>query len=353
MRESNSPMILWNYAIERRSLVHNAVPRPFFQAQGITPHECTFGNKSDISNICNFGWCEWVCYRDFSSFPENKEKLGRMLGPCKNEVNEMHQSILASSSYAITRRAVRSLRNSELRSETEKRKRRIFDDIILKKLGDSVAKPTNSNAREHVPYSDGVDADSVKLPEDNEPVIPDGTADFEKAITDQWTHAELNLPQGELLRKATVIGQTKDGNVDLTVSHDPNPFLNTLTYDVDFSDGEIKEHSANVIAENMCSQVDEDGCNIQKLDSIVDHSKDINVVDKSDMRLHTKSGQQHLRHTASGWSLLILWKNGEEECMPLNRLKQFLPLEIAEFAVARGIDDKTAFKWWFPYTLRR
>ena len=73
-----------------------------------------------------------------------------------------------------------------------------------------------------------------------------------------------------------------------------------MTYDVDFSDGEIKEYSANVIAENMYSQVDENGCNTQILDSIVDYRKDSNAVDKSDMRLRTKSGQQRLRHTTSG-----------------------------------------------------
>ena len=132
----------------------------------------------------------------------------------------------------ITCRTVRSLRILELHSETEKRKRRIFDDAILKNLGDSVVKPTNSNAREHVPYSDGVDPDSVKLPEDNDPVMPDGTAAFEKPITDQWIHAELNLPQGELLRKAKVIGRTKDGNGDVAGSCEPNAFLNTLTYNV-------------------------------------------------------------------------------------------------------------------------
>ena len=38
--------------------------------------------------------------------------------------------------------------------------------------------------------------------------------------------------------------------------------------------------------------------------------------------------------------------------MPLNRLKQSLPLETAEFAVSRGIENELAFKWWAPYTLR-
>ena len=152
----------------------------------------------------------------------------------------MCQSIVASSGYVITRRRVRSLRTSELHLETEERKLRIFDNVILKKFGDSVAKPTNSNSREHVLYSDSFDKDCVKLPEDNDPVMPDSTAAFENPITDQWIHAELNLPQGQLLRKVKVIGRTKDGNGDVASSCNPDPFLNALTYDVEFYDGEIK-----------------------------------------------------------------------------------------------------------------
>ena len=83
-----------------------------------------------------------------------------------------------------------------------------------------------------------------------------------------------------------------------------------MNYDVDFSDGEIKECSANVIAENIHSQLNEDGRNIQILDSILDHRKDSNF-DKTDVRLRTKSGQQRLRSATSRRSLLILWNNGE------------------------------------------
>ena len=108
-------------------------------------------------------------------------------------------------------------------------------------------------------------------------------------MTNQWVRDELNLPQGKLLRKVKVIGRTRDLNVDITGSYDLNPFLSTLKYDVEFSDGEIKEHSANVIAEKTHSQVDEDGRNIKILDSIVDYGKDRNSVDKTDTRLLAKS----------------------------------------------------------------
>ena len=43
MRESNSPMVLWDYAIERRAAINNLIPRPLFQNNGQTPHAATFG----------------------------------------------------------------------------------------------------------------------------------------------------------------------------------------------------------------------------------------------------------------------------------------------------------------------
>ena len=75
----------------------------------------------------------------------------------------------------------------------------------------------------------------------------------------------------------------------MTGSCDKNFFLKTFTYDVEFPDGDIKECSANVIAENVCSQVDEDGSNTQILDSIVDCRKDSNAFDKAYTRLRAKS----------------------------------------------------------------
>ncbi len=274
-------------------------------------------------NICNFGWYEWIYYRDHGSFPENKEKLGRVLGPCKNEGNEMAQSVLTSNGTIIIRRMLHKLRKDELYSEVEKRKRSIFDDLILKKLvGDSVSKPTTKpSAPDHIPYE--VDpGDSVQLlPHDNDPVNDNGTTAFEKPITDQWIAAELNLPQGERYQNAKVIGQAKDSNGNVIGTYDPNPFLNTTVYNVEFPDGEIKEYAANVIVENMYVQVNhEDGYQHHQilLDSIIDYRKDESAIDKDDLYVKTKSGQNRLRQsTTAGWKFLVLWKNGEEEWMPL------------------------------------
>ena len=165
--------------------------------------------------------------------------------------------------------------------------------------------------------------------------MPDNTTVFDKPITDKWIHVELNLPQGDLFWIGKVISRIKHGSCDATRSFYSKPFLNALTYDVEFSDGEIKQFLDNFIDENLYSQVDEDGHNIQILDYHVDYRNDSNAFNKAELCLPTKSVKQLLRRKTTGQSLLTLCKNKEEEWMLLNQLKQFLPLEIAEFTVSR------------------
>ena len=116
--------------------------------------------------------------------------------------------------------------------------------------------------------------------------------------------------------------------------YDKNPFLNTVVYDVQFPDGEIKEYAANVIAENMYSQVDAEGFRYQILDCITNHRKNGNAVHKDDLYITTKSGRRRMRETTAGWDLLVTWKNGEQEWMPLSIMKNSNPLEVAEYASA-------------------
>ena len=90
--------------------------------------------------------------------------------------------------------------------------------------------------------------------------------------------------------------------------------------------------------------MDDDSHTIKILDLIVDCSKDYNPFDKAGMNLYAKSRQNCLRRTTSSYYLLIIWKNGEEEWIQLNRPNQSLSLENSEFSVAREIHDNPAFK---------
>ena len=182
-----------------------------------------------------------------------KERLGRVLGPFQNEGNEMAQAVLTSKGTVIPRRTLRKLTATEVHSEVEKRKRSIFDGIIKSKLGSSVTFPSNPLPKNHVPCSDDCEPGLISLSDDNDPVDFNDNELFEQPITDKWIHAELRLPQGEEFKSAKVIGRSKDDNGNVVGKYDDNPLLNTMTYNVEFSDREMREYRANVIEKYVCA----------------------------------------------------------------------------------------------------
>ena len=56
MRASHSPLVLWDYCMERRALIFQVTAKKLFQLNGTNPHTATFGLEADISHLCQFGW---------------------------------------------------------------------------------------------------------------------------------------------------------------------------------------------------------------------------------------------------------------------------------------------------------
>ena len=48
---------------------------------------------------------------------------------------------------------------------------------------------------------------------------------------------------------------------------------------------------------------------------------------------------------------MILWKDGNEECIPLEEIMALHPIELAEYARAQRLHQEPAFKWWVPSVL--
>ena len=279
-----------------------------------------------------FDWYDWCYIREESGiqFPFQKEVLGRVLGPMPNQGNEMVQAVLKQNGKVVPRRTCRRLTPSELVSPSEIVKRNEFDEAIKSKLGDSITLVQPVAATEDQdPVKDDPDDDDVAEPPplvpDEDPVDATGQAVYEQPFTDLLLHAEVMLPQGENLTSGKVIGRSKSADGAITGSYDSNPLLNTLSYDVEFPDGTVREYGANIIAENIYSQVDEQGHSHGILDSILDHRKSDDAIDIEQKYVMTKSGQRRLRKSTVGWDLLVKYKHGEEQWVPLrvvSRIRQ-------------------------------
>jgi hypothetical protein len=71
----------------------------------------------------------------------------------------------------------------------------------------------------------------------------------------------------------------------------------------EFPDGELKEHAAKILVENMLSQVDHEGHNMMLMRDSIDYKTyEAMAVPMTDKYLTTRSSQRRLRKTTQGWS---------------------------------------------------
>jgi len=131
------------------------------------------------------------------------------------------------------------------------------------------------------------------------------------------------------LTKAKVISRKRDADGNPVGRRHHNPMLDKREYEVEFPDGAVDTFTANLIAENMYSQVDADGRSYALLSEIIDHKSDGSAVRKDDGFETTKDGQVRPRYTTKGWKLLVSWKDGSTSWVPLKDMKDSFPVEVA------------------------
>jgi hypothetical protein len=356
MKETTSPLVFWDYCVERRARINNVTAKDLFQLHGTNAHTATLHEEADISNLARFGWYDWCYHWDHTApFPHDREILGRVLGPARGHGNEMAQWILKSNGNVVPRRTLRPLREEEKRNSTVMKHQAAFDELIQRRWNPSGAGMTSSSA---IDESSDEDTDNQSILNMEDAVDATGKLLNRQPSWDVMLQAEIEMnktsPVGTSRTKGIVKRRAISPLGKTTGSYDPNPRLNTMVYEVEFDDGEILEYSANAIAENMLSQIDSEGFSVTMLEGIVDHRKNEEVaVPKKNGYAVTQRGQKKKVKTTKGWKLLVRWKDKSETWVQLKDLKASHPIEVAEYAKARGIDTEPAFAWWVPYTMRK
>ena len=76
-------------------------------------------------------------------------------------------------------------------------------------------------------------------------------------------------------------------------------------YEFEYPDGTTEQLAANIIAENMMSQVDSEGYHYQVLTEVTDLKKDDSVIAKVGAFIKSSSGNPHCKRTPYGWKILV------------------------------------------------
>jgi hypothetical protein len=256
----------WCYCGEWVAAIRRLTALNISQLEGRVPEEAVTGYTPDISPYTQFDWYEYyhVWYHDpVPQFPFEKKLLGRWLGVAESSTDIMAFYILTKTSKVIIRKSTWGLSMEEMQTPAVQLQVAGLNLVISQKIGDAIADDIldpDLAANYPDPPPDEIFGGDEAL---DEPEYPDAThvdADnYKPELYDEYLLAEILLPCDGELKTARVCNWVKDANRKSVGKRNANPLLDTREYKVEFPDGSIDALQVNIIAENMFSQINNEG----------------------------------------------------------------------------------------------
>ena len=361
MFRTNCPRALWDYGYVHVARIMRVTASHANDLNGRTPHEKVTGETPDISHLLDFSFYDWCWYVPAQGLQE--PILGRCLGPSDSKGDALSYWVLPESGIPTTCSTVQRVPNLERQTDATKEKQAKYTAAIEERFKSSIIHRTGEKpdftkyeeqdwdedffdefkrvySNPEVKEADDVESDNEDA---NEPAIAESYLNMEVAI-------DRGGEQPELARVTKRL-RGVDGKPIGRASN--NPLTDTRMYEVEYSDGYKAAMSANVIAESMFAQVDEERYSHKLLDKIVDVRYDGSHVTMDDAWFTTSSGTKRRRKTTKGVEVLHLWKDGSSTWNALKDSKDSYPVDLAEFAVENGHAHMPCFAWWINYVLKK
>ena len=334
---------------------------------GRSGYEEVTGDTPDISEWLDFEFYDLVWWWDRPNKPsinDTSKRLARWLGVSHRVGSDLCYWLVTESGQLISKTSVEHVTRDDYLQEDTKVMIERFDEKLEERLDDTNFTLEGEGGVDLKMLEDIVDNDGIgamaeegitPTEEEYDDMLVEERPDIEDdEVIDKYLNMELTMGVGtDDERRGRVVKRSKGiGGEPIGRAH-ANPYFDTREYDIEFTDGTTERYSANVIADNMYAQVDDEGNMFQLLDEITNHKKDGTAVDISDGMITSKNGNVKPRITTQGWWLLVLWKDQSTSWVKLKDLKASNPVELAEYAVANRLTEEPAFKWWVPETLRK
>jgi hypothetical protein len=242
MVRKSVPQRLWDYGLQWVCDIQNLTSNSARGLDGQCPLERVTGETVDISEYLDFGFYDWVWYRDNAGL--GITKLGRWLGVSHQIGTLMSFWVLTPTGMVLSRTTVQRVTNLELQLEENKVKCAAFTTVITTQLGNNDFIPVNEDGDLVTPddwndplYNDEFIEEYGRTI--NDPSLKEVDDDFTPdAYDDTYLHMELALPRdGAEVQFGRVVKRLRDKDgLPIGTAHD-NPILDTRMYEVEFQDG--------------------------------------------------------------------------------------------------------------------
>ena len=319
-----------------------------------TAMERLTGDTNDISEWTDFEFYDLVWYWD-APYMENNPKIGRWLGVAHRVGSALCYWILKENGQLLSRSTVQHMTKEDTIQDENQAKIRDYHMQLNQRLDDTEMINVDADFDKYILPDIPNDSDNPDNPlfVDN-PEIDDILSDNTNDAYDGYINAELLIPDQDGNKRIAKVKKKVKGNDGKVIgnSTNNNPMLDTSEYLVELPDGSTQQYAANVIAENLFSQIDNEGHRYKIMSEITDHKSSSNAIGVKDGFNTSHNGRKVPKITTIGWTLLVEWKDESSSWVPLKDLKISNPIELAEYAVANKIDHEPAFNWWVQRTLK-
>jgi len=205
--------------------------------------------------------------------PHEKKVLSWWIRVAESCVNLMAYCIFKLNSKVVVPKSVWAISRYESETKAFKDELADFDALVISKIGDTIKdSDLDDDRQDSWPETPDYIFNEEELMEPEEPeATKPKAADYMPETYDQYSTAEVLLPYGGESAQATVKACKRNTNGIPIGRCNTNPILDTCLYEVEFPDGLTKAIMANLIVENLLSQVYDEGWSFRVLGDIVDH----------------------------------------------------------------------------------
>lgn len=350
--KAKSPRCMWPYLGTYVYMLRSKVASNLLELNGMTPEQFATGQVTEIGRLAMFGWWEWVQYKDANG----DVRYGRWCGISLRTGVHCHLCVGLDVYNPINRREMFRVPEEDMLKPAVQEEMEKIDEKIKRLLGDHLNLPEGGIAELG---SDLLRMDPGEIFDESAdgwyPEEPESVVKEEEVVTpedmDEFLRARVQFSRGGQMQRGTVLRRKRGPDGELRGTRHFNPFLDTREYEVEFPDGSIETYTANTVASNIIGMADADGHYSAMLDSIVDHE----IGDDAETvgTFVDSKGRVRNKMTTRGVRLLIAWKDGTTDWIPLKDVKDSQPVMAARYAEANGLLEVPAFQWWAPHVLKK
>ena len=373
--EKGVPNRAWSFAVRHIAKLLQHIPAKQGQPTG---REMVTGFTPDISDLLDFEFWDlvWFYPHKHPSITDDARQLGRWMGSARNVGTSLTYWIMPVSGKPLTDDSVEHVTAEDLRNDAIKAQVAAFDAALTTRLNDanftipgpydgrhgSLDDFDTGDTPVDSTHGDGTTTRSAYGDDETTPRAEEygnqpGLADVDDVEgADLYLNAKVRMEdtQEGKVNLATVVGRNRDSMTGTAKgeAHE-NPLLDTREYLLELSDGTTEVYLANQIAENLWAQCDTEGREFMVVDAIVGHKFGPDAMRKDKASGAANGPKPKTTKTTKGVEIQVEFSSGDTVWLPLVDVKDSNPIELAEYAVAQGIQDEPAFHWWVDFVLKR